>query len=101
MKICHATISYSKTQSSIRSEYENELNKKHSDLHKKIEIRYSEEFQAELTQIKGELENINSIKTEGHRIRSKATYIEQNEKGSKYFINLEKINFPPPKKILN
>ena len=92
MKFRNATISYSKIQSFIRSEYENELNKKHIDLHKKLEISYSEELQAELTQIKGELENINSIKTEGHRIRSKATYIEHNEKGSRYFINLEKRN---------
>ena len=42
--------------------------------------------------IKIELEHINTEKTEGIRIRSKAQHIEQGERGTKYFLNLEKRN---------
>ena len=37
-------------------------------------------------------EKYNAIKAAGYQTRAKAKHIEQNEKGSKYFIGLEKRN---------
>ena len=42
---------------------------------------------------KRKLENLTSVRTRGHIIRSKARYVEEGEKNSKYFLNLEKRNY--------
>ena len=41
---------------------------------------------------KQELENYYQLKTEGHMIRSRANWVENGERNTKYFINLEKRN---------
>ena len=92
MEIRNATISYSKTQAYLRREYENELHSRYQEVHDLLEAQYVVEIHAEFMHIKDEIENINAIKTEGARIRSKAIYVEHNEKNSKFFINLEKKN---------
>lgn len=92
MEIRNATIVYSKTQAYLKHEYENDLNKEYQVTSKLVELNYSETREIQLTIIKNKLEKINSIKTEGYRIRARANFIENNEKGSKYFINLEKRN---------
>ena len=92
MEIRNATIVYSKTQAYLKHEYENDLNKEYQVTSKLVELNYSEEREIQLTVIKNKLEQINSIKTEGYPIRARADFIENYEKGSKNFINLEKRN---------
>ena len=91
-KLRDATIKYSKTQANLKKEYEENLNNNLHDVAMKLDKEYSENLHEKYTEIKNELENINAIKTEGFRIRSKSEYIEHNEKGNKYFIAMEKRN---------
>ena len=45
-----------------------------------------------MTKVKQLLEEINSLKTEGIKVRAKAMDVEYNEKSSNYFLNVEKRN---------
>ena len=92
MEIRSATISYSKVQASHRREYENDLNGRYTVAHSLLEKSFTDENFANVNFLKNEIEKINALKTEGARIRSKATFVEQNEKNSRFFINLEKKN---------
>ena len=92
MEIRKATLSYSKTQASLKRDYENQLNAEYNNLTISIEQQCTIEKEIQLYAIKNELLQINALKTEGYRIRSKAQHIEFNERGSKFFINLEKRN---------
>ena len=91
-KIRSATISYSKTQANLRKEFEKDLNRNLNDIATKLDENYCEDLYNESVEMKNQLESINAIKAEGYRIRSKAQHIEHNEKGSKYFIAMEKRN---------
>ena len=53
----------------------------------------SEEQISEYNQLRREWENLQDIKTKGAIIRSKAQLVEEGEKNSKYFLNLEKRNY--------
>ena len=92
MAIRKATIDYSKVQANLTKEHENNLMADYIKSTIDLEKDYSEQAELKHVQTKYEIEKINSIKAEGQRIRSKANFIEYNEKGSKYFINLEKRN---------
>jgi len=92
MEIRNATIQYSKTQSYFSKEYENQLQNECQSLEKELDNDHNLETQAKLSSAKDKLERLNTIQTEGHRIRSKANYVEYNERGSRYFLNLEKYN---------
>jgi len=92
MQIRNATTVYSKTQASLKREYENNLHQKFKEINEATDQEHSEENETHLLAIREELEKINAIKTEGHRVRSKAQFIEHNERSSKYFLNLEKRN---------
>ena len=43
--------------------------------------------------VKTEIENIQKVKTDGILLRSKTQWIDQGERNSKYFLNLEKRNY--------
>ena len=43
--------------------------------------------------IRDQIENINTFKTAGAHIRSKAEFIEENERSTSYFLNIEKRNY--------
>jgi len=92
MDIRKETIAYSKVQCGLKREHENNLNENYYKINVLLETNPTDVLQTELLSIKSELEVINAIKTEGYRIRAKALHIEHNEKGSKYFIGLEKRN---------
>ena len=92
MEIRKATMSYSKTQSSLKRDYEDQLISEYNNITLRIEQKYTIEKATQLASIKDELIQINALKTEGYRIRSKAQHIEFNERGSKFFLNLEKRN---------
>ena len=92
MEIRTATIAYSKTQANLRNQYEKQLNEQLIRIDDMIQANYSETLLNQYNTVKEDLEKINAMKTEGQRIRSKAIYVEHNEKGSKFFIGLEKHN---------
>ena len=92
MEIRSATISYSKTQAYFRKEYENELHNRFEILDLIMESSPSDETRLDFETVKDELLSINALKTEGHRIRSKAEFIEYNERAISFFFNLEKRN---------
>ena len=54
---------------------------------------YSEDDKAELERIKIKLSDFQTEKTRGAVIRSRARWYEHGEKNSKYFLNLEKLNY--------
>ena len=78
MEIRNATSVYSKTQAILKREYEYNLQETFQIISENIDKDHSEEKETILAKIKDELENINAIKTEGYRVRSKAEFIEHN-----------------------
>ena len=60
--------------------------------HLESQLDYGEDLQDQYAQAKQELELIHESLAKGSMIRSRATLIEENEKCSKYFLNLEKHN---------
>ena len=92
MEIRNATLKYSKTQAYYNKEYENNLVTEYQVVTEMIEKQHTDELEKRLLIIKNALEKYNAIKAAGYQTRAKAKHIEQNEKGSKYFISLEKRN---------
>ena len=92
MSLRHACIDFSKEKAKITHKIENDLRKKLETLNKELDVTSDNEVLIRFNETKAELERINAIKTEGYKIRSKAEIIEQDEKGTKYFLNLEKRN---------
>ena len=89
MSIRDATTVYSKTQANLRREYENNLQYQFIKLSSKNDCYENEVTLLELTKVKQLLEEINSLKTEGIKVRAKAMDVEYNEKSSNYFLNIE------------
>ena len=91
IKIKENTINYCKKKAKSRknkiTDIENNLNK--------IEVKLSQNVEETLIKqkndLKAELEIIATEKANGAQIRSRTKYIEQGEKQTKYFLNLEKI----------
>ena len=87
------TIDYCRTQARIRRETENDLNKAYIEAAKATENNSSDENIAHLEHLRQTIEEINSYKTAGVFLRSKAQHVEDFEKSSKYFLNIEKRNY--------
>ena len=85
------TIEYSKIKAKQNKENEKLLLKKLESLEKTLDNSELEFLQYKQTKL--EYENLNRIKTQGAIIRSRATWAEDGEKNTKYFINLEKRNY--------
>lgn len=64
----------------------------------KLEQNLSEQSLITLTEKQKEYEDIRRNRFKGQCIRSKAKWIEEDEKPSKYFINLESRNYTCKKK---
>lgn len=92
MHLRNYIIGYSKTQSKLRNVYENDLNDEYDSVSEKYDKDPTATLYNRLETLRIDIEKINAIKTEGVKIRSKAIHIEQNEKSSKYFLNLETKN---------
>ena len=88
MDIRNDTTAYAITQAKLQRQHENELYNKLCSLSQNVDQNPNIIHQCD--EIKAELEHINAIKAEGARIRSHALHIEDNEKCTKYFLNLEK-----------
>ena len=93
MEIRSLTIQFSKEKVKAQREHENNLNKRFTELSALVQEDPSPPKLKELDSIKAEFESLNAMKTEGQRIRSRAQWINEGEKCSKYFLNLEKRNY--------
>ena len=97
MEIRRLTISYSKHKEKQRRIRETELQKRLEALEIKINnCSTDEQLSAEIEEydnLKIELQRIYEAKGKGAIFRSKVRWVEQDEKPTKYFFNLEKRNF--------
>ena len=86
------TITYSKIKAQHKRQHKARLidELEHSAI--KAEENPSVDNRNHYINIKTQLENVNAEKTEGLRIRSKAQENDDGERGTKYFLNLEKRN---------
>ena len=96
MEIRRLTISYSKHKEKQRRIRETELQKRLAALETKINnCNTDEQLSAEIEEydnLKLELQRIYEAKGKGAIFRSKVRWVEQGEKPTKYFFNLEKRN---------
>lgn len=79
--------------SSFRKKQTDKVEKEIIEKIKHIEENLTESKQDELDQLKSDLEKLRYGKMKGHIIRSRAKWIEEGEKPSNFFCNLEKHNF--------
>ena len=86
------TISYSILKQKRLKQEEVKIISDLSALEKNLDI-YNEEQIHEYTRLKRKWENFENLKTQGAMLRSKAKFVEEGEKNSKYFLNLEKRNY--------
>ena len=91
MEIRGKTIAYSSFKKKKERETENSLLMEIDNLEKDVENL--ENNMNQLENLKNDLELLRSKKIEGLIIRSKAQWISQGEKATRYFCNLEKRNF--------
>ena len=93
IKIKEFTISYCKYKQRIKNnlmkELENKVQAKETEL---INSNYNRCIQIERDTLTNDLHILISEKNKGAQIRSRAKWIEQGEKSTKYFFNLEKQN---------
>ena len=87
------TIDYSKTQAKIRRMVENDLNTQYLKAAEEFEADNSTNNMEQLEYIKEQIEEINAYKSAGAHIRSKAVHVEENERSTTYFLNVEKRNY--------
>lgn len=89
MEVRGESLSYSSYKNKQRNKREKELIKTINDLENCADESNMEQIEI----LKTELCDIRNYKMKGHMIRSKAQYIDQGEKPTKYFCGLEKHNF--------
>ena len=92
-KLRGITISYASYKAKERKRTEKELQKKLQQLDLSLCTTPSHDSLTAFSQIKQDLEQIYLAKIKGSAIRSRAELIENNERNTKYFLNLEKKNF--------
>ncbi len=90
MEIRGKTISYSSFKKKERNERERELINEINELEENLENRAQAN---EMEQKKLELRILRQVKTQGQYVRSRIQYIEEGEKPTNYFLNLESKNF--------
>ena len=89
MEIRGESISYASFKNKQRNNREKYLIKQIEELDNSIENNNIDQLEI----LKTELYDIRHDKLKGHMIRSKAQYIDQGEKPTKYFCGLEKHNY--------
>ena len=93
MEIRGLTVRFSKLKAKRNHDEEKLLTSRFAQLSSKLQTAYSEDDKAELERIKIKLSDFQTEKTRGAIIRSRARWYEHGEKNSKYFLNLEKLNY--------
>ena len=93
MEIRGLTVRFSKLKAKRNRDEEKLLTSRFAQLSAKFQTAYSEDDKAELERIKIKLSDFQTEKTRGAFIRSRARWYKHGEKNSKYFLNLEKLNY--------
>ena len=91
MEIRGKTISYASHKKKVENEKEKSLNEKLADMESNNSML--EEDVLELERIRQELEQIRKKRVEGIAVRCRANWINEGEKPTRYFCNLENRNF--------
>ena len=84
------TMTYCKSKAKRNKQKEDKLQKEIESLENNLT---NEEAYDNYRRLKSKWEQIKNIKVEGAIIRSKAKWVEEGEKNTKYFLNLEKRNY--------
>ena len=97
------TMVYSSMKAKKTREKQTMLENKIKELEQELTEKYIHTSYLNYVQCKSEWENILMIKSNGIKLRSKAKWIEDGEKNTKYFLNLEKRNYNSKyiKKLIN
>ncbi len=93
LKVRGDSIKYSSNKKKARKNLQNVLEKRLLDLENRYQSTKEDEILEEIESIKGELHKFVRERTQGAMIRSKATWYQEGEKPTKYFLGLEKRNF--------
>ena len=93
MEIRGLTVRFSKLKAKRNRDEENLLTSRFAQPSAKLQTAYSEDEKAELERVKIKISDFQTEKTRGAIIRSRARCYEHGEKNSKYFLNLEKLNY--------
>lgn len=95
MKIRSFSIQYSAKISKEKKEFKNSLYKRLNEIQPYIDNENDQSalLKEEYFNLKSELEGIEKHETMGAIIRAKAKWVEDGEKNTKYFMNLEKKNY--------
>ena len=88
MQIRGKTIAYSSHKKKENTKREYELEKQIHELENNVDLNFQE-----IDTLKAELETLRENKIRGMAVRSKANWLYQGEKVSKYFLNLENRNY--------
>ena len=91
MEIRGKTISYASHKKKVETEKEKSLNEKLANMESNNSM--SDEDVLELERIRQELEQIRKNRVEGIAVRCRANWINEGEKPTRYFCNLENRNF--------
>ena len=92
-KIRTETIIYAGHKARCKNMREKETLNKLSKLEENLNLTNDQTMLIEYENCKKEWETIQTEKTNGAILRSKALFVEEGEKNSKYFLNLEKRNY--------
>ena len=93
MEIRELTVRFSKLKVKRNRDEEKLLTSRFAQLSAKLQTAYSKDDKAELERIKIKFSDFQTEKTRGAIIRSRGRWYEHGEKNSKYFLNLEKLNY--------
>ena len=91
-KIRSVSISYSKEKARKRRLEERIILSKINSLEKSLYHNFSEEIYTELRLEQNKLNHIYDLKLKGIMVRARARWVEEGEKSTRYFLNLEKRN---------
>ena len=92
-KVRSETMVYSSHKAKLGRKREVELLYRLEKLESQLKSEENDLSHTEYYSVKKEWEELCSEKTQGAILRSKAKYVEEGEKNSKYFLNMEKWNY--------
>ncbi len=94
LRVRGETIKFSTLKKKLRENIINDLEQRISNLEAKLQtdVNNNGEVEKNLKNAKNELETHIAQKTKGAMIRSRTKWVEEGEKSTKYFFNLEKRN---------
>jgi len=91
VKIKEYCITYCIKKSKVKKDVCNELQSSLDELDNKLAQKYCETMFLERRAIKQKLEDYYREQSQGYQIRSRVKWVEEGERSTKYFLNLEKV----------